>query len=323
MKDTIFSVTQDNFNDAALEAFRFQAVHCPVYRSYIQHLHIKPEKIGKVEDIPFLPVQLFKNQAVVTGNKSAELVFESSSTTGQIPSKHYVADASVYERSVLEGFKHLYGDPKQYTFLALLPHYLERGNSSLVYMVNYLIQQNPDNPHGFFLHDHAQLREQIRKLKTEGRKIFLIGVAYALADFAQQYPVSMEGHIVMETGGMKGRKKEMLRQELHIILREAFGADYIHSEYGMTELLSQAYAKTDGLFHSPPWMKVFLREANDPFAPVDTGQAGLINIIDLANIHSCCFIGTQDLGRQRADGHFEVLGRADNSDVRGCSLLYF
>lgn len=322
MEDTIFSVTEDNFNSTALEVFHFQFAANPVYRTYVQHLNIKRETIRKVEDIPFLPVEVFKNHAVLTGG-NAEIVFESSSTTGMVPSKHFVSQKALYERSVLDGFTRFYGEPGQYTFLALLPHYLERGNSSLVYMVNYLMMQSPDNPHGFYLHNHAELRDTIKKLMHEGRKIFLIGVAYALADFAEQFPVSLEGQIVMETGGMKGRKKELLRQQLHVILRSSFHVDHIHSEYGMTELLSQAYAKEDGLFQCPPWMKVLLREVNDPFASVEMGQSGLINVIDLANINSCSFLATQDLGRLLPDGRFEVLGRADNSDVRGCSLLYF
>jgi hypothetical protein len=323
MEDTIFSVTQDNFNSTALEVFRFQFAHNPVYRTYVQHLNINPETIQKVEDIPFLPVEVFKNHAVITRAAEPEIVFKSSATTGLVPSRHLVKNKAVYECSVLTAFRRFYGDPAQYTFLALLPHYLERGNSSLVYMVNYLMQQNPDNPHGFYLHNHAELRDTIKKQTKEGRKIFLIGVAYALADLAEQFPVSLEGQIVMETGGMKGRKKELLRQQLHVILRSSFHVDHIHSEYGMTELLSQAYARQDGRFECPPWMRVLLREVNDPFAPVETGQSGLINIIDLANINSCSFLATQDLGRQFEDGRFEVLGRADNSDVRGCSLLYF
>lgn len=324
----IFKLEQqdDAFQDLCLEVFAYQAVHNAVYRSYIQHLGVKPEQVTQLQEIPFLPIDFFKHHRVVSGEGSAEIIFTSSGTTGSVPSRHEVLDLSIYRESYRKAFEMFYGHPGNMAILALLPAYLEREGSSLIYMVDDLIHQSLPGESGYFLHNHEALCAALRRLQQDGTPTLLLGVTYALLDFADYVKAGNDLKafpelIVMETGGMKGRRKEMVREEVHEILQEAFHGDVIHSEYGMTELLSQAYSKGGGRFSCPPWMKVLIRDTNDPFSYVVEGQSGGLNIVDLANVHSCSFIATQDLGRRLDNNSFEVLGRFDHSDTRGCNLL--
>jgi len=321
-KTNIFSLSAGNFKNAALELFHLHANENPVYKNYIKLLNIQVDKVRSITEIPFLPIDLFKKHIILTDDTKYHTVFESSGTTGVQPSRHYVADIKLYEESILAGFNHFYGNPEEYVFFALLPSYLERTHSSLVYMANYLMKESKTDVGGFYMYNHAELAENLAKAKKGNRKIFLIGVSFALLDFAEAYHIDLQGAVIMETGGMKGRREEIIREELHDVLIKAFNVPGIHSEYSMTELLSQAYSSKSGLFKCPPWMQVLIREPNDPFTYCPQGQAGGINIIDLTNIYSCPFIATQDLGRLTEDGFFEVLGRFDNSEIRGCSLLY-
>ncbi len=316
----IFHIHNDQaFEKFALELFQYQAQHVPVYNEFIKHLGIDIEKIDTIYDIPFLPIEFFKNNVVLDQTvQNNTIVFSSSGTTGMQQSKHYVPDIKIYEESFLKCFKQFYGEPHNYVFLALLPSYLEREGSSLIYMCDRLIKDSFDERSGFYLHNFEQLRDTILEIKD--KKIFLIGVSYALLDFAEQFPMPMSHITLMETGGMKGKRKEMIRAELHTVLKSAFQLENIHSEYGMTELLSQAYSKSNGIFECPAWMKILIRETQDPLSYTEQRTGG-INIIDLANLHSCAFIATQDLGRKISDNTFEVLGRFENSDVRGCNLL--
>ncbi|RZK48329.1 MAG: acyl transferase [Pedobacter sp.] len=315
------------FEKAALQLFYQQAQHCRVYAEFLKHLGFDKQAIlgiNEITQIPFLPVSFFKNQLVLDQRikiTDKAITFSSSGTTGMVQSKHIVPDASLYEKSFNTAFEKFYGNLKDACFLALLPSYLEREGSSLIYMAEALIHQSEQPASGFFLDDLKQLRSILLYNKEKAIPTILLGVTYALLDFIEVGSISFPELIVMETGGMKGKRKEMIRPELHEILRSGFGVEKIHSEYGMTELLSQAYSKGDGLFTCPPWMKVLLREPNDPFTIVKNNQAGGINIIDLANVHSCAFIATQDLGKLLPDGRFEVLGRFDQSDLRGCNLL--
>lgn len=314
--------TEEVFNKACFSIFRYQYQQNHVYQRFCKLLGKQPNKITGLHDIPFLPVDLFKTHKVISGNSEPELVFSSSGTTGQATSKHYVLDKKVYDHSLNRCFERIYGSAENYCFMALLPSYLEREGSSLVYMVQKLMDQSSHADNGFYLYDHQNLADKIERLISLHQKTILIGVSFALLDFSKKYPVSLpENIIVMETGGMKGRRREMVREELHDILCRRFQVHKIHSEYGMTELLSQGYSKGKGLFRSPPWTKVLIRDINDPFRFLPPGKTGAINITDLANIHSCAFIATQDLGRINEDGTFEVLGRYDNSDVRGCNLM--
>lgn len=315
-------LSPESFNGLALELFQYQYLQNDIYRNYISHLGVAVNKIKTIHQIPFLPIGFFKNQKVIAGTFQEEIVFKSSGTSGMQAAKHFVKDLSVYDLAYSLGFQRFYGAPEEYRILALLPSYLEREGSSLVYMVEKLIASGKHPLSGFFLDEHQLLAERLYKLNDTGTKTILIGVAFALLDFAKEHPMILGDHItIMETGGMKGRKEEITRQELHAELKNAFGKDCIHSEYGMTELLSQAYSKGDGRFNSPPWMKVFVRDIQDPLSILPDGESGALNIIDLANIHSCAFIETQDIGRILQDGSFEVLGRTDHSDIRGCSLL--
>ena len=317
----IFHIKNANdFQNIALQIFRFQAKNNPVYKQFINHLNIDAQQIKHIDKIPFLPIQLFKDYAVTTAYKDYETIFQSSGTTGSIRSKHYVKSLALYEESFTKGFTHFYGDISQYTILALLPSYIEQGNSSLVYMINKLIQLSGQSGSGFYLHNLDELSETLLRLEQKKKKVLLIGVSYALLDFVEKYQFNLQHTIVMETGGMKGRRKEMLRAELHSELQKGFGVSHIHSEYGMTELLSQSYSLGKGLFQSPPWQKILIRDTEDPFTYLPNGKTGGINIIDLANIFSCSFIATQDLGKKQADS-FEISGRFDNSDIRGCNLL--
>ncbi len=320
--DRIFSIgSTAEFDGLSLEIFAYQARHCAVYAEYLALLGIDPGRIGRTEDIPFLPIEFFKHHRVSTVPEDAQVVFSSSGTTGTVQSHHHVADVAVYERSFRTAFERVYGKPEDLAILALLPAYAERTGSSLIYMVDDLIRQSGHPLSGYFLHNHRELHSVLSQLKESGTGAMLIGVTFALLDFVEHHRLAFPDLIVLETGGMKGRRREMIREEVHGLLRAGFGVAAIHSEYGMTELLSQAYATGDGLFRCPPWMKVAIRDTEDPFSTLPVGRTGAINVTDLANVHSCSFIATQDLGRVHADGGFEVLGRFDQSDIRGCNLL--
>lgn len=325
----IFNISSaKQFEKMALKVFRFQYDNNAVYRAFCEFLKQDKQSVKSLQQIPFLPIQFFKSHEVVSSTDSPETVFTSSGTTGSITSRHLVTDLSLYEQSYRQAFSQFYGNIEDYTVLALLPSYLERQGSSLIYMVEDLIKlsNNPDS--GFYLHNNVELLEKIKSLATEGQNIILIGVTYALLDlieYAQCASIPLQEFgsslIIMETGGMKGRRKEMIREELHEILTTGFGVPDIHSEYGMTELLSQAYSLGNGIFECPNWMQILIRDTEDPLTYIANGKTGGINVIDLANINSCSFIATQDLGKKYDNGSFEVLGRFDNSDIRGCNLM--
>lgn len=318
----IFAIDKETaFEQNALAIFRHQATNCAVYRDYIGYLNLDPSSITDYRKIPFLPISFFKSHKVLSTNGKPEIVFSSSGTTGQTTSKHLVSDVKIYEKSFNLAFQQFYGEPKDICLLALLPSYLEREGSSLIYMVDDLLKQSQHPKSGYFLHDLEQLYQTLTEANQNRQKTILIGVTYALLDFVEQYQLDFPELIVMETGGMKGKRKEMVREELHQILTTGFGVSHIHSEYGMTELLSQGYSYGDGIFNCPPWMKILLRDTSDPLSLIADKQSGGINVIDLANINSCSFIATQDLGKIYPDGSFEVLGRFDNADIRGCNLL--
>lgn len=321
-REQVFDIqTATEFNQTALEIFRYQAQHTPVYRSYIQALGIDTCSITDYRKIPFLPIQFFKTQSVLAEELSAAITFSSSGTTGMTNSKHHVPDLKWYTDSFRKAFQLFYGNIQDIAILALLPSYLERDGSSLIYMVDDLIQASGQSESDYFLYNHQDLLDTLLKLQQKGTKTILIGVTYALLDFIEQYQLEFPDLIVMETGGMKGKRREMVRDELHQLLKEGFGVQHIHSEYGMTELLSQGYSYGDGLFYTPPWMKILIRDTNDPLSLLENKKTGAINVIDLANYHSCSFIATQDLGKIHVDQSFEILGRFDNSDIRGCNLL--
>ena len=332
MKPSVDDIIEINsssqFEELCLSVFRYQAKECEVYAKFLAGLSVLPETIKKIEEIPFLPIEFFKTQEIRTAKTDKKsIVFTSSGTTGMTQSKHFVSDVSVYEKSYLKGFELVYGNIQYYCILALLPSYLERDGSSLIYMMEDLIKKSNHTDSGFYLNNYDELISKINSLESQGQKILLIGVTYALLDLTEQFPLWKRGQgdlkrmTIMETGGMKGKRKEMVREELHSTLCKGFGLDKIHSEYGMTELLSQAYSKGDGIFNCPPWMKILIRDTNDPFSFLQLNKTGGINVIDLANINSCSFIATQDLGKLHSDNSFEVLGRFDNSDIRGCNLL--
>lgn len=325
LEQEVFSITNEKtFLRIALEVYAFQYAHNPLYRSFCDAVRRPPSRVGRVEDIPFLPISFFKSHSVMTGNFAPALRFRSSGTTGAVTSRHLLKDPHLYEKSFLLCFERFYGSPEEYCILGLLPSYLERGDSSLVYMVSHLLQRSGHPLGGFYLHDHDKLAQTLQQLEAEGQKTLLIGVTYALLDFAQSHSMPLNSTIVMETGGMKGRGRELVRSEVHDILSKSFHLPSIHSEYGMTELLSQAYSPGGGLFQSPPWMKVLVRDETDPLSQgsfTEGFTSGALNIIDLANLYSCSFIATEDSARLHPDGSFEVLGRLDNSDVRGCSLM--
>lgn len=322
LESDLFTSKLTNFEERALQVYRYQQAHNPVLTEYTRMIKRTAVPDG-IADLCFLPASFFKTHEVITDSFEPEAVFTSSATTGQIPSRHAVKSLDLYRKSTLSGFSLQYGNIKDTCILALLPSYLEREGSSLVWMAEYFMQQSGHALRGFYLNNFAQLHSTLLQLKAAKQKTLLIGVTFALLDFAKHYPLSFPELIVMETGGMKGRKKEMIREEVHLLLKKGFQTSQIHSEYGMTELLSQAYAQQDGRFHSPPWMKCVITDSSDPFTVLPPGKTGVINIIDLANIHSCAFIQTADLGRTFEDGTFEVLGRLDNSEIRGCSLMYF
>ena len=330
----IFAAQEDNFNELAVELFNHQYQHNHMYRQFCDTLKVNAAEVNDVKKIPFLPVSFFKTHAVKTAEFETDTVFESSGTTqaglpyGQAtPSRHFVKDIALYRKSFTNCFEKFYGPPKNKCILGLLPSYLERQNSSLVLMVDELIQASNNPLSGFYLYDHKKLHSTILHNELLKLPTLLMGVTYALLDFAEAFPMQLRYTVVIETGGMKGRREEQTRPEVHAQLQKHLGISLVHSEYGMTELLSQAYSKGDGIFHCPGWMKVLLRDEDDPFqistaADVqNSGKTGLINVIDLANIHSCSFIATDDVGRLHVNESFEVLGRSDSSDVRGCSLM--
>ncbi|QNH60961.1 acyl transferase [Hymenobacter sediminicola] len=309
----------------ALRLFRHQAEHCPPYRAYLAALGRNPAQVQQLADIPFLPIEFFKTHEVRTKPESwtPQELFLSSGTTQQQRSHHHLRHPQLYRQNAAHIFQRYYGPLQDWTFLALLPSYLEQGHSSLVAMVEYFARESGQQQQAFFLHDHSALLQALGEAKEQGRRVLLFGVSYALLDLAAEYGAvsELQGLTVLETGGMKGRRREMIREELHQELQQAFGPAGIHSEYGMTELLSQAYSFGDGRFHAPPQLQVLLRDPADPFAVSATRPDGAINVIDLANIDSCAFIETKDLARMHPDGSFEVLGRIDNSDVRGCNQM--
>ncbi len=304
-----------------MEVFRFQAKHCLVYKQYLLHLKIKAESIDSIDKIPLLPISFFKTHQIIAAQKEAEKIFTSSATTGAKVSNHFVVDIKIYEQSFTKCFEQFYGNIDEYCIVALLPNYLERNGSSLVYMVEAMMAQSNHLLNGFYLYDFVKLQHTLLQLESMQQKTLLIGVTYALLDFATHSPTPLSNTIIMETGGMKGRKNEMLRSEVHQILCQAFHQNKIHSEYGMTELLSQAYSSGDGLFECPSWMKIIIKDLYDPFQNLSENNIGQLGIIDLANINSCSFIATDDLGVMLNPSQFEVLGRKDNSDVRGCNLM--
>jgi hypothetical protein len=335
----IFNVNEGSFHDLALEVFRFQYQHNSVYKTYVDTLKFNPQKINKLVDIPFLPIRFFKTHTVKTTDFQPSYEFKSSGTTQTINSHHFIKDIEIYRRSFMKAFELFYGPVEGWCIIGLLPSYLERTNSSLVFMVDDLVTRSKHNESGFYLYEYRKLHETLQDLEEKKQRTLLIGVTFALLDFAKKYPMRLRHTTIMETGGMKGRGEEIVRDEVHELLKGEFQLDMIHSEYGMTELLSQAYSKGNGIFYCPQWMKVLIRDEEDPLAvqssefrvqstdvrlPTANGRLvtkGVLNIIDLANIYSCSFIATDDAGKLYGDGSFEVVGRIDNSDIRGCSLL--
>lgn len=317
----ISGLAPSDFEATALAVFRWQAEHNALYARYLSLLGRAPAQVASLAEIPFLPIQFFKNYAVKTGDWPTETTFSSSGTSGQTPSLHHVRSLDFYLQNTVRGFSQFYGDPAEWCVLALLPSYLERGGSSLVAMADCFIQGSKFPLSGFFLHDHERLRDALISCKSTRCPTLLLGVSFALLDFAERFPMDLSGVFIMETGGMKGRRRELTRTELHEALRSAFRVEAIHSEYGMTELFSQAYATGGSVFRPTPTMRLLATEANDPFAVVAPGRVGALNVIDLANLDTCSFIATEDLGRVFADGSFEVLGRLDAAELRGCNLM--
>lgn len=320
--EEIFQIKSlEEFKRMALKVFEFQFENNPVYRSFCDLLYIHPSDVKLIEDIPFLPIQFFKSHRVVSSTKPLQKTFTSSGTAGSVASKHHVTELKIYEDSFKKGFQHFYGNIEDYAVLALLPSYLERDGSSLIYMVEHLIKDSKHPESGFYLNNLSELRDILISLDQTGQKILLIGVSFALLDLVEEYQFHLKNTLVMETGGMKGRRKELIRDELHAILKRGFGVETIHSEYGMTELLSQGYSKGNGIFECPSWMKILVRDTEDPLTLLSSKKTGGINIIDLSNINSCSFIATQDLGKVFSNGSFEIIGRFDTSDIRGCNLM--
>ena len=321
LPNKISLIDEESFDHYALETFRYQAENNEVYKKYLKLLHVDLHSIKKIDQIPFLPIQFFKSHKVLSSKDTVQQIFLSSGTTGMDQSKHYVTDIQLYENSYLDGFQYFYGNIDDYIILALLPNYLERNGSSLVYMVDDLIKKSKSKESGFYLNNLKELSKKLTELDQKNKKILLIGVSYALLDLIEFKKFHLKNTIIMETGGMKGRRKEMVKEELHQLLCEGFGVNKIHSEYGMTELLSQAYSVGDGIFKTPPWMKILTRDTEDALTILPQNRTGGINVIDLANFNSCSFIATQDLGKIHKNGTFEILGRFDNSDIRGCNLM--
>lgn len=322
LKEEIFNIqSEEDFIKTCLKVFRYQYEHTLVYQKYCDLLKVNPDEVKKTAEIPFLPIEFFKSHKVLNKNCDADIQFMSSGTTGQQRSIHYVADTDLYEKSCLLTFEKFYGSVEDFTVLALLPSYLERDNSSLVHMANDFIKRSQSSESGFYLNNLDELVKTLENPEIKKKKVLLIGVTFALLDLAENYHVDLENIIVMETGGMKGRRKEMIREEVHNILKRKFNLSEIHSEYGMTELLSQAYSKGQGVFELPNHMDIIVRDTEDPLTLLENNRNGGLNIIDLANLNSCSFIATQDLGRKISNKKFEVIGRFDNSDIRGCNLM--
>ena len=320
--DAIFNIqTEKQFEDLALQIFKFQFENNRVYRSFCDLLYKHPSDIKTLQEIPFLPIQFFKTHPVLSSQEPVKATFTSSGTTGSITSKHLVSNLKIYEQSFTKGFQQFYGNIEDYVILALLPSYLEREGSSLIYMVDAMIKKSNHPESGFYLNNLSELKSTLLKLESEDKKILLIGVSFALLDLVETYQFNLKHTIIMETGGMKGRRKELIRDELHGQLKQGFGLETIHSEYGMTELLSQAYSKGHGIFKTPSWMRILTRDIEDALSIMPKGNSGGINVIDLANINSCSFIATQDLGKVHENDSFEIIGRFDNSDIRGCNLM--
>ncbi|KJD35323.1 acyl transferase [Tamlana sedimentorum] len=320
--EDIFKInSKEAFEHMALEVFKFQFEHNKVYRSFCDLLYKHPSSVKTIQDIPFLPIQFFKTHDILSSCDTINTTFTSSGTTGTVTSKHLVTNLNIYEQSFTKGFEHFYGNVNDYVILGLLPSYLERTGSSLIYMVNHMINASKHPESGFYLNNLSELKTTLEKLDSEGKKVLLIGVSFALLDLIEQHQFKLKNTIVMETGGMKGRRKELIRAELHNLLKQGFGVNAIHSEYGMTELLSQAYSNGHGIFNCPPWMKLLTRDTEDALTIQSAGKTGGINVIDLANINSCAFIATQDLGSVKPNGEIEIIGRFDNSDIRGCNLM--
>jgi hypothetical protein len=323
--ETVLQANAETFENIALQVFEHQYRTNSIYRQYCDAIHKNIAAVHCITDIPFLPISFFKSHQVISSIGAVHvqppaLVFESSGTTGETPSRHYITDAGIYEKSLLQGFEQFYGDPAQYTILALLPSYLERKNASLVYMAKTLMATSRHKDNGFYINEWKLLHDTFTRLEQAGQKVLLLGVTFALLDFADAYPMQLANTVVMETGGMKGRREELTRSEVHNILKKQLGLTNVHSEYGMTELLSQAYATSEGVFGCTNTMRVLVRDMDDPFDVKESGS-GCLNIIDLANLNSCSFIATEDIGRIAANGTFEVLGRMDHSALRGCSLM--
>ncbi|MEN8745987.1 MAG: acyl transferase [Polaribacter sp.] len=322
MQKDIFNIQNEaGFTEVALAVFKHQFQTNRVYRSFCDLINVHPSDVQKVSDIPFLPIQFFKSRKVLASREEVQEIFTSSGTTGSRTSKHFVTDIKLYKESYRKGFHHFYGNIEAYTVLALLPNYLERKGSSLVYMVEDFIARSKHVESGFYLDNVEELSKMLIKLDKSGQKTLLIGVSFALLDLIEKQQFNLKNTIVMETGGMKGRRKELVREELHAILQEGFGVNEIHSEYGMTELLSQGYSQGKGIFKTPPWMRVLTRDTEDALSIQSPGKNGGMNVIDLANYNSCSFIATQDLGKVHKDGTFEIIGRFDSSDIRGCNLM--
>ncbi len=320
MQSDIFNIKSDEgFEEIALQLFKYQIINNPIYKNYAK-LVLRNKTPINIYEIPFLPIDFFKSNEVICKNKNVETIFLSSGTGGD-RSKHLISDIELYKQSFLKSFELFYGDVSQYCILSLLPNYREQGASSLVYMVDELIKESKNKLSGFYLNNYKKLAETINVLEEKNQKTILFGVTYALLDFAEQFPTKLKSTIIIETGGSKGKRKEYIKEELHNILKQSFCLENIHSEYGMTELLSQSYSKSNGVFKSPPWKKIIIRDPHDPFSIVETNKTGGINIIDLANIYSCPFIATQDVGKIFEDGTFSIMGRFDNSDLRGCNQL--
>jgi len=321
-KERIFNISNnEEFEKLTIEVFQYQAKNNKVYKEYLHHLNCNINSVNQICQIPFLPIEFFKSHKITSTSVTAKAIFTSSGTTGSLTSRHFVPDLGIYEASFTKGFEQYYHSVKDYCILALLPSYLEREGSSLIYMMEHMIKDSNHPKSGFYLHNHEELIATISELKKSNQKILLLGVSFALLDLAEKYKLDFSDVIIMETGGMKGRRKEITREELHAFLCDRLNVTEVHSEYGMTELLSQAYSKGNSLFHTPSWMKIIIRDTYDPFSYEKIGRSGGVNVIDLANVHSCAFIETQDLGRMHTDGSFEILGRFDHSDIRGCNLL--
>ncbi|MBW2960476.1 LuxE/PaaK family acyltransferase [Mesonia aestuariivivens] len=322
LEEQIFGIKNEaDFVNTSLQVFQFQYQNNEVYQKFCKLLNIQPQHVKTLQDIPFLPIDFFKNHQILSSSKNIEETFTSSGTTGNLTSKHLVTNLNLYEKSFIKAFEGFYGAIEEYVTLALLPAYLERKGSSLIYMANHFIHKSKHPESGFYLDELEELATLLKKLEQEGKKVLLIGVSFALLDLVEREQFQLKNTIVMETGGMKGRRKEMIRTELHEILKEGFGVDQIHSEYGMTELLSQAYSKGEGVFNCPNTMKLLIRDTEDALSYVAEGKTGGINVIDLANLNSCSFIATQDLGKKIGENSYEILGRFDHSDVRGCNLM--